>query len=736
MDPGIHRLSGMVAILSLLAALTPAHVVDAAGQVDFSAIQDVRPFISEAYQSMAFNRHTGQLRTNVVLTNTGTEEVRCPLLLVFISFSQQGITLANEDGRTPQDYPYVDLTGKIDDGVLSPGESTAPLTLVFTNPNRRRFTFQSTVLGDITPPFRAIADCAPTSGPAPLQVRFRTRGEFTGGSIVRYRWDFDGNGTFDTSDAVARDFTRTFPQAGTFDAVLEVTNNLGEIATDTCTIQIGGSAPTASANALPSNGQVPLTVNFTCIGNDVDGTVVLFEWDFEGDGTFDFSATNGNATHTYTQQGTFEAVCRVTDNDGLTAESRTSTTVIRSGPPGSPSVTATASPANGNAPLTVNFNGSATDDGTIVLWEWDFEGDGTFDLSSATSPVTSYTYTNAGIFAVALRVTDDSGLASTDNVEVVVNLTATLSIPDDTFDPTAGETATVNTTINAPTPVRLILKDGDGIVVRTLVDETRPAGSYADPWDGRNDSGQLVPQAPYLAVLEYEFAGQTRSIDLTNTTGGARYNPSRNPFPRTFRPFEDDHLTANFTIPSSRGASEIQAFIGLFNVDTRFITLVERVPLGVGTHTIRWDGLDANGNFAVPPPGDSFLFGIFGFTLPDNAIFVQSAPVISNVAVDPNFFDAATGDFLSPDNPTATVTYNLDKTADVELTATNLKTGVVLRRITQTNVSPGTGLQVQWDGRADNGLFVDKGDYRLTLQATDPAGGQSLQRFALIRVFY
>lgn len=584
--------------------------------------------------------------------------------------------------------------------------------------------------------FRAIPDCLPTSGNAPLQVRFRTRAEFSGGSIVRYRWDFQGDGTYDTFDPVARDYSFTFTSAGTFNAVLEVMNNLGDVATARCVIHVQGSNPTASANAVPSNGEVPLTVNFNCVANDPDGSITLFEWDFNGDGTFEFNSPSPTATFTYTQPGTFNAVCRVTDNDGNRATARTSTTVIRTGGPGTPSVNATASPGTGNAPLNVAFNGTATDNGTIVLWEWDFDGDGSYEYSSASSPAVSRTYTNAGIFAAALRVTDNNGLRSIDNVEIIVNLIATLAVSDDTFDPSMGEMTEVRTTINAPAPVRLILKNGAGNIVRTLVNTTRGAGAYADVWDGRDDAGQLLPQAPYYAVLEYQVGGDTRQVDLTATTGGQRYNPSRNSLPRIFRPFEDDLLTINFTIPAGQGASEIQAFIGLFYIDTRLVTLLERVPLGVGTHTIKWDGVDANGNFAVPPPGDQFLFGIFGFTLPDNAIFVQSAPVMSNLSLEPNFFDPSTGDFLSPTNPTTTATFDLDRPANIELTVTSLKTGKALRKFTTLNVPGGTSRSVSWDGRADNGIFVDKGDYRLSLRAIDYSGSESLKRYALVRVFY
>jgi hypothetical protein len=139
---------------------------------------------------------------------------------------------------------------------------------------------------------------------------------------------------------------------------------------------------------------------------------------------------------------------------------------------------------------------------------------------------------------------------------------------------------------------------------------------------------------------------------------------------------------------------------------------------------------------AVGPPGDPLLPGIWAYTLPDNAVFVQSAPVISNIFVAPNFFDPSTPSFISPTNPLATVTFDLDKLANINLSVASLKTGMVLRRLTSVNVPAGFGRAVQWNGRADNGLFADSGDYRLALSATDSGGGISITRYALIRVFY
>jgi hypothetical protein len=115
--------------------------------------------------------------------------------------------------------------------------------------------------------------------------------------------------------------------------------------------------------------------------------------------------------------GTYQAVFRVTDNDGLTATVSDLTTTVRVGPTGSPSATASANPTSGNAPLVVSFTGTAiTPDGTIVLYEWDFEGDGTYDWSSATTGSTSHTYIQPGTYVASFRATNSVGLTGIDQI--------------------------------------------------------------------------------------------------------------------------------------------------------------------------------------------------------------------------------------------------------------------------------------------------------------------------------
>ncbi|HIM33518.1 MAG TPA: PKD domain-containing protein [Candidatus Poseidoniales archaeon] len=68
-----------------------------------------------------------------------------------------------------------------------------------------------------------------------------------------------------------------------------------------------------------STGTPGVPLQFSGAGTDEDGTVVLYEWDFDGDGIFEWSSTeNGRELNIYNNEDTYTATLRVTDNDGFT----------------------------------------------------------------------------------------------------------------------------------------------------------------------------------------------------------------------------------------------------------------------------------------------------------------------------------------------------------------------------------------------------------------------------------
>ncbi len=145
---------------------------------------------------------------------------------------------------------------------------------------------------------------------------------------------------------------------------------------------------------------------------DPDGTIVQYEWDWDGDGIFDETATETRVCHIFPSGGNFNVTLRVTDEDGATAQ--LSKTVTVNSAPGAPSAIPRAqfvfAPAVPNAGDTVEFDASASQSGNgeITQYEWDWNGDGVFD-ETATVPTAQHVFSDSGERKVSLRVTNSQG---------------------------------------------------------------------------------------------------------------------------------------------------------------------------------------------------------------------------------------------------------------------------------------------------------------------------------------
>jgi len=81
--------------------------------------------------------------------------------------------------------------------------------------------------------------------------------------------------------------------------------------------------------------------------------------------------------------------------------------------------------------VTFDASGSFDPDGTIVKYEWDFDGDGTWD-ENTTGPDNTHRYTTAFEGVLAVRVTDNDGISTVGTARTVVSIDGD-DIPDE-FD--------------------------------------------------------------------------------------------------------------------------------------------------------------------------------------------------------------------------------------------------------------------------------------------------------------
>ena len=112
----------------------------------------------------------------------------------------------------------------------------------------------------------AVASANKTSGSAPLSVQFSSQGTYDpDNNTLTYNWNF-GDGTSSTS----ANPSHTFNTAGNFNVVLTVTDHPGATNTDSLTINVNNTPPTAIIQT-PTAGtkyNVGSTINFSGKGTD------------------------------------------------------------------------------------------------------------------------------------------------------------------------------------------------------------------------------------------------------------------------------------------------------------------------------------------------------------------------------------------------------------------------------------------------------------------------------------
>jgi len=206
---------------------------------------------------------------------------------------------------------------------------------------------------------------------------------------------------------------------------------------------------------------------------------------------------------------------------------------------------------------------------------------------------------DGGNYSVVFEASDGAGkLLSRDykNVNVIV-VSSTVSVTPTSFNP-QNEGAKITVGIEVSATYRLVVKDSNGNIVKTLADfASVPAGNYNRTWDGKDSSGNIVKDGIYSIINEVKssngsisISGQT-NVSIVNTqTSTVSVNPS------TFDPAKGS-ATISIEIKT---AAIYRLVVKNGNTEVRVLANSAAVP--VGTYTRSWDGKDATGK--VMPNGD------------------------------------------------------------------------------------------------------------------------------------
>ncbi len=239
-------------------------------------------------------------------------------------------------------------------------------------------------------------------------------------------------------------------------------------------------APTAAFVFSPATPTVGTSVTFNASSSsDADGSIVLYQWDFDGNGSTD--ATGIVQARSFSA-GTHSVRLTVTDNDGAT-DTVIRTVTVTSSPNLPPTAAFTVSPSSGQPGTWFTFSASPSvdPDGSIVNYTWDF-GDG-----SSGSGVTAYNnYLEAGTYTVRLTVTDNDGASDTATQFVSVQATPEpdLIIGNLAYlpsNPSIGQNVTFSITVtnqgNAAAGFFRVRLEGAGSSTQTYLTQLPPGAS-------------------------------------------------------------------------------------------------------------------------------------------------------------------------------------------------------------------------------------------------------------------
>ncbi len=267
-------------------------------------------------------------------------------------------------------------------------------------------------------------------------------GSFTdpgSGDTHTIEWDFDYDGiTFTVDDSGSLTTSNAFTDNGVFTVALRVTDDDSGVGLDTLLVTVSNVAPQAFASVDQNPVDEGVMVSFTGDQTDPGADTFTYYWEF-GDGD---TSTQQNPTHTYLDQGVYEANLTVTDDDG-DSDTTTITMYVLDMPP-----VADAGPDRTVTIIdVVTFDGSqsSTYPDSMATYDWDF-GDG----DTASGVVVTHTFGTVGTYTVTLTVTDDDGSTDTDTAIITVLAPGVDLMPSGvTFSPESPVDIGVTVTISA-----------------------------------------------------------------------------------------------------------------------------------------------------------------------------------------------------------------------------------------------------------------------------------------------
>ncbi len=237
-------------------------------------------------------------------------------------------------------------------------------------------------------------------------------------------WDF-GDGTPIVPGTLTP--SHVFRNEGVYTVTLSVTDEHGDVGTDTLQVTALDGHPTAEFNWNPFTPLEGSVISFNDLSVSSFDDIVAWSWNF-GDGVG--TSTVQHPTYSYIEDGPYLVTLTVTDSDGSTDTYSATVTVLNAAP------TVDVGPDQiVDEGDTVTFLGGFWDPGVLDTHtiEWNF-GDGSPIITGTLTP--THTFADNGVYTVLLTVTDDDGGVGVNELIVtVLNVAPMITTPLDLNQP-------------------------------------------------------------------------------------------------------------------------------------------------------------------------------------------------------------------------------------------------------------------------------------------------------------
>jgi hypothetical protein len=346
------------------------------------------------------------------------------------------------------------------------------------------------------------------------------------GSIVTWAWDFGGTGVFKTSSKGDTIVTAPSLPAGAWPCMLRVTDDDGNMSLDTVVVAVLKDAPVAFAG-MDTTVSIGDLVNLRGKGTEVYGSIIERAWDVGATGTFRFSSAGDTSLLAPSVPTTYVCSLRVTDDDGQVSKDVVVVNVIKDAPAvfaGNDTTIAVGQPFTLTGSATQNF-------GTLVMYKWDWQDNGSWDDSSTSNRTTTFTATQGGTRTVLFGVRDDDGNFVVDTllVHAVSYVGGTLTSSTTLYK--AMNPYVLTADLQVPVGVDLVLSagvsisGGYSILVKggslTAVGIPADLVVIASPvrFEGSNLSNSLIGYAKLTATEGLQVGNNSLGIGPTQNSG-------------------------------------------------------------------------------------------------------------------------------------------------------------------------------------------------------------------------